>query len=41
VALTSRFIKRKMEEYEALKVEIELLKAEVGNENSGQKAQKA
>lgn len=32
VALTSRFLKRKMEEYDALKVEIEALKAEVGEE---------
>jgi EPS-associated MarR family transcriptional regulator len=31
VALTSRFLKRKMEEYDALKVEIEALKAEVGD----------
>ena len=29
VALTSRFLKRKMEEYDALRVEIEALKAEV------------
>lgn len=29
VAMTSRFLKRKMEEYDALKVEIEALKAEV------------
>ena len=29
VALTSRFLKRKMEEYDALKVEIEALKVEV------------
>ena len=29
VALTNRFLKRKMEEYEALKVEIEALKSEV------------
>jgi EPS-associated MarR family transcriptional regulator len=29
VTLTSRFLKRKMEEYEALKVEIEALKSEV------------
>jgi len=29
VSLTSRFLKRKMDEYEALKVEIETLKAEV------------
>lgn len=28
VALTSRFLQRKMEEYDALKLEIELLKAE-------------
>jgi hypothetical protein len=34
VALTSRFLKRKMEEYDALKVEIEALKAEVGDEES-------
>lgn len=32
VALTSRFLKRKMEEYEALKVEIEALKVEVGED---------
>lgn len=31
VALTSRFLKRKMEEYDALKVEIEALQAEVGD----------
>ncbi len=30
MALTSRFLKRKMEEYKALKVEIEALKVEVG-----------
>jgi EPS-associated MarR family transcriptional regulator len=30
VALTTRFLGRKMEEYEALKVEIEALKTEVG-----------
>jgi EPS-associated MarR family transcriptional regulator len=42
VALTSRFLKRKMDEYDALKVEIEALKAEVGEEQaSGCKAQKA
>ena len=29
LALTSRFLKRKMEEYEALKVEIDLLKTQV------------
>jgi EPS-associated MarR family transcriptional regulator len=32
VALTSRFLKRKMEEYDALKVEIEALEAEAGEE---------
>ena len=31
VALTTRFLKRKMEEYDALKNEIEALKAEVGD----------
>ncbi len=31
VALTSRFLKRKMEEYDALKVEIEALKVEARN----------
>jgi len=30
--LTSRFLKRKMDEYEALKVEIEALKSEVGDD---------
>ena len=41
VALTSRFLKRKMEEYDALKVEIEALKAEVGEEQgNGQEALK-
>ena len=34
VALTSRFLKRKMEEYDALKVEIDALKAEVGDEEA-------
>jgi EPS-associated MarR family transcriptional regulator len=34
VALTSRFLKRKMEEYDALKVEIEALKAEVGEDQA-------
>jgi len=33
VALTSRFLKRKMEEYEALKAEIEALKSEVDEAN--------
>ena len=32
VALTSRFLKRKMEEYEALKIEIAALKLETGND---------
>ena len=32
VALTSRFLKRKMKEYAALKVEIEALKIEVDND---------
>jgi EPS-associated MarR family transcriptional regulator len=40
VALTTRFLSRKMEEYEALKLEIEALKSEV--DGSGQdKTQKA
>lgn len=39
-ALTSNFLKRKMEEYEALKAEIESLKSEVKNQQGG-KAQKA
>ena len=34
VALTSRFLQRKMQEYEALKVEIEALKAQVGENKS-------
>jgi EPS-associated MarR family transcriptional regulator len=33
VALTSRFLKRKLEEYEALKVEIDALKLEAGNDD--------
>ena len=42
VALTSSFLKRKMEEYDALKVEIEALKAEVGeDQGDGQKTLKA
>lgn len=32
VGLTSRFLKRKMQEYDALKVEIEALKVEVGED---------
>ena len=34
VALTSRFLQRKMDEYEVLKVEIEALKVEVGDEEA-------
>ena len=34
LALTSRFLKRKMEEYDALKVEIEALKSEIGEDQS-------
>ena len=41
VALTSRFLKRKMDEYDALKVEIEALKAQVGEDQDyGKEAQK-
>jgi EPS-associated MarR family transcriptional regulator len=41
VALTSRFLERKMREYDALTVEIEALKSEVGeDEPSGQRAHK-
>lgn len=42
VALTSRFLKRKMEEYDALKVEIEALKFEAGEDQTdSQKTQKS
>lgn len=41
MALTSRFLKRKMQEYDALKVEIEALKTEIDDEKSAQKVQKA
>ena len=34
VALTTRFLKRKMEEYHALKMEIEAMKAEVGEDQA-------
>lgn len=34
MALTSRFLKRKMDEYDALKVEIEAMKAEVGEDQA-------
>ena len=34
VALTSRFLKRKTEEYDALKVEIEALKLEAGEDQA-------
>ena len=38
VAMTGRFLKRKMDEYEALRAEIETLKAEVGaGETSGER----
>ena len=40
VMLTSRFLQRKMEEYEALKVEIEALQAEAANQGA-RGAQKA
>ena len=33
VALTTRFLSRKMEDYEALKLEIEALKSEVGTQS--------
>ena len=33
MALTSRFLKRKMDEYEALRVEIEMLKLDLNQEN--------
>ena len=39
MALTSRFLKRKMEEYEALKAEIKVLKIEVGDDKPDQKVQ--
>ena len=39
VALTSRFLKRKMQEYDAMKVEIEALKSEVGENGSDQRVQ--
>jgi EPS-associated MarR family transcriptional regulator len=39
--ITHRFLQRKMEEYDALKVEIEALKSEVDDDKPGQKAQKA
>jgi EPS-associated MarR family transcriptional regulator len=41
VAITSRFLKRRMEEYDALNVEIEASKREVGeNQCNGQKVKK-
>ena len=39
-AMTSSFLKRKMEEYEALKVEIEMLKSEIETKN-GEKPHEA
>lgn len=42
VMLTNQFLKRKMEEYDALRMEIEALMAEVGeDQGDGQKTQKA
>lgn len=41
VALTSQFLKRKMQEYDALKAEIEALKIEVGDDNPRQQVKKA
>jgi len=41
VALTSRFLMRKMQEYDALKVEIEALKAEVASVRPAEQTSKA
>ena len=41
IALTSRFLKRKMQEHDALKVEIETLKSEVDENGSDQRVQEA
>ena len=41
VAMTSRFLKRKMDEYDALKGEIEALQAEVGEEQGVDPRKKA
>lgn len=42
VVMTGRFLKRKLEEYEALKTEIEALQAEVSDDQAdGQKTQQA
>lgn len=41
MALTSKFLKRKMQEYDALRVEIETLKSEVGDNGSDQRVQEA
>lgn len=41
MSITGRFLKRKLQEYDALKMEIEALKADVGeNQASGQRAKK-
>jgi EPS-associated MarR family transcriptional regulator len=40
-ALTSRFLKRKMQEYEALKAEIESLQADAGSASSLEKDHQA
>lgn len=37
MVLTNRFLKRKMDEYDALKLEIEALKIEIGRSNSCQR----
>jgi EPS-associated MarR family transcriptional regulator len=42
VSITGRFLKRKLQEYEALKAEIDALKSEAGhNDSESQKVQKA
>ena len=40
VALTGRFLKRKMEEYEALKVEIAMLKSKIETKNAEKPSEK-
>lgn len=41
MALTNRFLKRKMQEYDAMKVEIEALKLEASEDKSDPKTQEA
>lgn len=41
VAITGRFLKRKLEEYDALKAEIEALKAEVAQQDATTQGQQA